>query len=169
MVHCNMVLWTMFSQQNKGSAMRPTLAIAAVLAAFFATAAPAAAGDAPSEQTLACLAEAVYYEARGEQARGRAAVAHVVLNRAESGQFPGTPCAVLAQGCQFSYRCDGRPERLANRADREAAFATARAVLTGAVSDPTDGALFFHAGRISPGWFETRARVGAIGNHVFYR
>ena len=56
-----------------------------------------------------------------------------------------------------------------NLADRDAAFVTAKAVLTGAVADPTNGALFFHASRIRPGWFETRARVGKIGNHVFYR
>ena len=42
-------------------------------------------------------------------------------------------------------------------------------MLTGAVADPTGGALFFHAGRISPGWFESRTRVGKIGGHVFYR
>ena len=156
----------MHGQQTKGLATRPTLAIAAVLAAFFATA--ASAEDAPSAHALACLAEAVYYEARGEPAQGRAAVAYVVLNRAESGKFPETPCAVVAQGCQFSYRCDGRPETLAVRADRDAAFATAKAVLTGAVADPTHGALFFHASRIHPGSFENRTRV-EIGNHVFYR
>ena len=149
--------------------MRPALALAAVVAAIFAVAAPAAAEDAPSDRSLACLAEAVYYEARGEPTQGRAAVAYVVLNRAESGEFPRTPCAVVAEGCQFSYRCDGRPEALAVRADRDAAFATAKAVLTGAVADPTKGALFFHASRIRPGWFESRTRVGEIGNHVFYR
>ena len=100
--------------------MRPALALAAVLAATFAAAARGAAEDAPSDRSLACLAEAVYYEARGEPTQGRAAVADVVLNRAESGQFPETPCAVVADGCQFSYRCDGRPEALAVRADRDA-------------------------------------------------
>ena len=159
----------MLSQQTKGSVTRPTLALATALAAFFAVAAPVAAEDAPSERALACLAEAVYYEARGEPTQGRAAVAYVVLNRAESGEFPETPCAVVAEGCQFSYRCDGRPEALAVRADRDAAFATAKAVLTGAVADPTNGALFFHAGHIQPGWFESRTRIGEIGNHVFYR
>jgi N-acetylmuramoyl-L-alanine amidase len=76
---------------------------------------------------------------------------------------------VVADGCQFSYCCDGRPETLAARAGRDAAFATAKAVLIGAVDDPADGALFFHASRIHPGWFESRARAGEIGNHVFYR
>jgi spore germination cell wall hydrolase CwlJ-like protein len=159
----------MFDQQTKGPSTRPALALAAVLAALLAVAAPAAAEDIPSKRDLACLAEAVYYEARGEPVQGRAAVAYVVLNRAESGEFPESPCAVVAEGCQFSYRCDGRPESLAVRADRDAAFATAKAVLTGAVADPTNGALFFHASRIRPGWFETRTRVGEIGNHVFYR
>jgi spore germination cell wall hydrolase CwlJ-like protein len=169
MLHRSMYLVPMLVQQIKRPAMRPALALAAVLAAFFAAAAPAAAEDVPSERDLACIAEAVYYEARGEPIQGRAAVAYVVLNRARSGEFPRTPCAVVAEGCQFSYRCDGRPEALAVRADRDAAFVTAKAVLTGAVADPTDGALFFHASRIRPGWFETRARVGTIGNHVFYR
>jgi spore germination cell wall hydrolase CwlJ-like protein len=159
----------MFTQQNRGSAMRHALALAAVLAALFATAVSAAAEEAPSDRDLACLAEAVYYEARGEPVQGRAAVAYVVLNRAKSGEFPETPCAVVAEGCQFSYRCDGRPESLAVRADRDAAFTTAKAVLTGVVADPTHGALFFHASRIRPGWFESRTRVGKIGNHVFYR
>jgi N-acetylmuramoyl-L-alanine amidase len=169
MLRCNMYPVAMLSQQAKGSAMRLALALAAILVAFFAAAAPAAAEDAPSDRSLACLAEAVYYEARGEPTQGRAAVAYVVLNRAKSGEFPETPCAVVAEGCQFSYRCDGRPESLAVRADRDAAFTTANAVLTGAVADPTNGALFFHASRIRPGWFESRTRVGEIGNHVFYR
>jgi hypothetical protein len=52
---------------NQGLRHEAHLALAAVGAAFFATAAPAAAAeDAPSERELACLAEAVYHEARCE-------------------------------------------------------------------------------------------------------
>jgi spore germination cell wall hydrolase CwlJ-like protein len=123
----------------------------------------------PDGRALSCLAEAIYFEARGTGTKGEAAVAHVVVNRARNPKFPGSVCGVVGDGCQFSYRCDGRPENLAVRTDRDAAFATAKAVLTGAVADPTNGALFFHASRIRPGWFETRTRVGEIGNHVFYR
>ena len=50
----------MLNQQNKGFPTRPALAVAAALAAFFATAASAAAEDAPSDRALACIAEAVY-------------------------------------------------------------------------------------------------------------
>jgi N-acetylmuramoyl-L-alanine amidase len=143
--------------------MRPTLP-AAILAAL--TAVPAAAQD---DRAVACLAEAVYYEARGTSAEGQAAVAHVVLNRAEHDEFPDTPCAVIADRCQFSYRCNGRPERLADPDDRAEAFDTAEAVLEGDVADPTDGALFFHSAGVDPRWFRTRPHVGRIGGNVFYR
>src|SRR3984957_13411853 len=44
-----------------------------------------------------CLAEAVYFEARGEAVRGQIAVAQVVLNRAFSGFYPTTVCGVVYQ------------------------------------------------------------------------
>jgi N-acetylmuramoyl-L-alanine amidase len=37
---------------------------------------------------LACLALAVYFEARGEPVAGQLAVAQVVINRARSDQVP---------------------------------------------------------------------------------
>jgi len=117
---------------------------------------------------LACLAEAVYFEARGTGATGESAVAHVVVNRARSAKFPRSVCGVVADGCQFSYRCDGRPDVLADVRARDHAFSVARTVLAGA-PDITDGALFFHAASVAPGWFDTRPRVGTFGGNVFYR
>lgn len=117
---------------------------------------------------LACLAEAVYFEARGTGERGETAVAHVVKNRAESPKFPGSICGVVTDGCQFSYRCDGRSDLLADPRSRASAFRIAEAVLAGA-PDFTDGALFFHAAGMAPGWFGTRPRVGQFGGNVFYR
>jgi N-acetylmuramoyl-L-alanine amidase len=121
-----------------------------------------------SDETVACLAEAVYFEARGTGPDGRRAVAHVVVNRARDSRFPGSVCGVVRQGCQFSYRCDGHAETYAEPAARSRAISTARAVLAGA-PDITGGALFFHAARVAPGWFTTRSRVGQIGGNVFYR
>lgn len=117
---------------------------------------------------LACLAEAIYFEARGTGAVGTEAVAHVVVNRAKSPKFPNSVCGVVGDRCQFSYRCDGQPDNLANAADRAQAFRTAETVLAGA-PDITRGALFFHAARMDPGWFNSRARVGTYGGNVFYR
>jgi spore germination cell wall hydrolase CwlJ-like protein len=136
-----------------------------------ATAAAAAPPDAlrAGAGALACLAEAIYFEARGTGARGEAAVAHVVVNRARSAKFPRTVCGVVGDGCQFSYRCDGRPDALADPGARAHAFRTAEAVLSGA-PDITGGALFFHSARAAPGgWFASRPRIGQFGGNVFYR
>lgn len=131
-----------------------------------APAAPDAARASGAETD--CLAEAIYFEARGTGDAGREAVAHVVVNRAQSPLFPDTVCGVVADGCQFSYRCDGGPEALTDPRARGNAIQTARAVLGGS-PDITRGALFFHSARAVPGWFQTRARVGDIGGNIFYR
>lgn len=125
---------------------------------------PAVRGNAE----LSCLAEAIYFEAGGTGAKGAAAVAHVVVNRANSPKFPGTVCGVISDGCQFSYRCDGRSDALKNAEMRADALKVAEAVLDGA-PDSTNGALFFHSANAAPGWFNTRPRVGKIGGNIFYR
>src|ERR1700685_59090 len=46
---------------------------------------------------LECLAENVYFEARGEPLEGQYAVAEVTLNRTRSDHFPHTVCGVVHQ------------------------------------------------------------------------
>ncbi|WP_424933827.1 cell wall hydrolase [Amaricoccus macauensis] len=123
---------------------------------------------AANPQDLSCLAEAIYFEARGTGQAGTEAVAHVVVNRAKNPEFPNSVCGVVADRCQFAYRCDGIPETYAEPLEREKALRTAEKVLTGA-PDITKGALFFHAAWAEPGWFNTRPRVGKFGGNVFYR
>jgi spore germination cell wall hydrolase CwlJ-like protein len=133
-----------------------------------ASEAPAPEVSRAASHDLACLAEAIYFEARGTGQTGETAVAHVVVNRAESAQFPDSVCGVVADGCQFSYRCDGRSDALADPNARARAYRVAEAVLGGA-PDFTRGALFFHSAQVAPGWFGTRPRVGTFGGNVFYR
>src|SRR3954462_8805746 len=45
-----------------------------------------------------CLAEVMYYEARGEGVDGEKAVAEVVLQRAKSADYPNTLCGVVYDG-----------------------------------------------------------------------
>lgn len=116
---------------------------------------------------LACLAEAVYFEARGTGAEGESAVAHVVVNRAKARAFPNSVCGVVHDGCQFSYRCDGRSDALAEPAARARAYKVAEAVLAGA-PDLTSGALYFHSAR-SKGGLAGHRKVGVFGGNVFYR
>lgn len=116
---------------------------------------------------LACLAEAVYFEARGTGIEGETAVAHVVVNRAKAGAFPDSICGVVRDGCQFSYRCDGRSDRLTDADARARAYRVAAAVLGGA-PDFTGGALYFHSAKAKGGAKGMR-KVGTFGGNTFYR
>lgn len=146
--------------------MRSILVLAGLAAPLLF--ASAALADNRSTREVACLAEAVYFEARGTGTAGEMAVAHVVVNRAEDPKFPDTVCGVVRQGCQFSYRCDGRSDALSDPRQRARAYAVAETVLAGD-ADPTKGALYFHSAKAKPGWFAKRERVGKIGGNVFYR
>ena len=131
------------------------------------------------EHELNCLAEAVYFEARGEGSHGQRAVAEVILNRRASQSFPDTVCAVVHQGynpanpqlhkCQFSYYCDGLPERFGDR-DRLARIrAMAWNMLRGMKSNLTMGATYYHADYVSPAWTRKLLRVARVDQHIFYR
>lgn len=125
------------------------------------------------DKQVMCLAKNIYYEAGGESDKGKAAVAHVTLNRANSPLFPKSVCAVVYQRnrgtCQFSWVCQRKasPRTLSER--WEDSLAIAKQAITGRVSDPTYGALFFHAVYVNPGWSRTLKRTIRIENHIFYR
>jgi len=126
-----------------------------------------------NQGALACLAEAIYFEAGTHSEAGRVAVAHVILNRAADPRFPSTVCGVIREGeasgkCQFSYRCAMDTDLVRWPSKRANAQATAKAVLGGAAPDPTGGAIFFHASSIAPGWFASRPKAGTFGGNSFY-
>jgi len=132
-------------------------------------------GALDSARDLDCLADAVYYEARGETPAGQAAVAQVVLNRVRHPAFPKSVCGVVFQGaqggsgCQFSFACDGSMDRgrepTAWRRSRE----VAAHALSGFVMPGVGNATHFHVAGIDPGWGPRLLRVAQIGLHVFYR
>ena len=123
-----------------------------------------------------CLAEVMYYEARGEGEEGEKAVAEVVFHRIAGGDHGHTICAVVYEGanravCQFSFACNGaRDVRKTADAWREAQILAAR-ILTGEVQllDETSGATYYHATYVRPNWAPQLVRTAQIGNHVFYR
>ena len=124
--------------------------------------------EAPSD--LNCLAEAVYFEARGEAADGQRAVAQVVLNRVRHPAFPKTICAVVHQhtgaGCQFSFACSPHEAALDGLAWRRAkgvAAAALHGAVMGAVGDAT------HFQTAHAGAFGGLLKVAQVGAHVFYR
>lgn len=132
---------------------------------------PAVSGDAQFQ----CLAQAVYFESRGEPLSGQIAVAEVVLNRVDSSSYPRSICGVTKQGagsgrgCQFSYACDGRPDVMTSSVSKARSEKIARMLIDGRPRSVTSGATHFHATYVRPDWSRKFARTAAIGNHVFYR
>ena len=115
-----------------------------------------------------CLAGAVYFESKGESLNGQLAVARVVMARARSGRFPSTLCGVVYQKSQFSFvRGGGMPPIATGSNHWRNAVAISKIALNGSWKSPVEGALFFHARHVSPGWRLTR--IGSIDNHIFYR
>ena len=123
-----------------------------------------------------CLAQVMYYEARGEGPEGEKAVAEVVLHRLKNGDHGKTLCAVVYQGaagtyCQFSFACDGSLNKPKEAEPwRQAQILAARIlVLEAALTETTGGATFYHATSVMPRWAKQLTRVAQIGSHIFYR
>ncbi len=116
---------------------------------------------------LACLAGAVYFEAKGEPLSGQLAVADVIINRTKSGRFPASICSVVKQPGQFSFVRHNHIPAIANNAAYRTAAAVARVAMADAWDNPAADAMYFHASRVSPSW--RMQKVASIGHHVFYR
>ena len=115
-----------------------------------------------------CLAGAVYFESKGESLSGQLAVARVVLARSKSGRFPSSICGVVYQPSQFSFVRGGKMPRIdTGGSNWKNAVAISKIALDGSWKSPVEGALFFHARYVSPGW--RLKRMGTIDNHIFYR
>ena len=122
-----------------------------------------------------CLAEALYFEARGETVKGQFAVAEVIMNRVKSKRFPSSLCGVINQGtgkkyqCQFTYTCDGHAEVIAEKSAYARVGKVARAIMDGKAPKLTDGATHYHTTAVRPSWARVYTRTARIGVHLFYR
>ena len=123
-----------------------------------------------------CLANAVYFESRGELMRGQVAVAQVVLNRVFSPYYPKDVCGVVYQNahmhlaCQFTFACDGRSKAITERGAWSRAVRVAKQALDGkvwiaAVAKSTH----YHAYWVNPSWVAEMKKMYRYGVHTFYR
>lgn len=129
-----------------------------------------------SKKEQTCLATGIYFEARGESEEGQAAVAQVILNRVRAPSYPDTICGVVYQNahwknrCQFSFACDGIPDRITNRRAYTVAERIALEVTNGETWLAEVGSsTHYHATYVKPRWARAMDRVDKIGLHVFYR
>lgn len=117
---------------------------------------------------MQCLAGTVYFESKGESLAGQLAVARVVMARAESSRFPNSICGVVYQRSQFSFVRGGKMPRIRTGSKQwRNAVAVAKIAMNDGWKSPVEGALFFHARYVSPGW--RLKRLATIDNHIFYR
>ncbi len=124
-----------------------------------------------------CLADAVYFEARGEVMKGQEAVAQVVVNRVFSGYYPHDVCGVVYQNahrhlaCQFTFACEGKDLNKIDEPDMwEQAKQIAHDMLDGRIWLGEVGhATHYHAYWVHPSWVHEMTRLYRLGVHTFYR
>jgi spore germination cell wall hydrolase CwlJ-like protein len=123
-----------------------------------------------------CLAEAIYFEARGEAVRGQIAVAQVVMNRTFSGFYPNTVCGVVYQNkhrhlaCQFTFACDNNPDVINEPDMWDRAKKIAKAMLDGQLWLPEVAkSTHYHAYWVHPSWVAEMKKMYKFGVHTFYR
>ena len=123
-----------------------------------------------------CLAEAIYFEARGEAVRGQIAVAQVVMNRAFSGFYPNTVCGVVYQNkhrhlaCQFTFACDNVADVVREPDMWDRARKIAKAMLDGQLWLPEVAkSTHYHAYWVRPSWVNEMKKMYKFGVHTFYR
>lgn len=130
-----------------------------------------------------CLATNIYHEARNDGMTGQRAVAWATLNRVESPSYPNTVCEVVYQAelnengiplrnkCQFSFYCDGKPDTVDDLAAWNLAKSVAEEVMKGygKETDPTNGAIMYHAHYVTPYWTSAYKKQARIDSHIFYK
>jgi spore germination cell wall hydrolase CwlJ-like protein len=131
---------------------------------------------------IECLAQNIFFEAKGESDKGKLAVALVTLNRSRSELYPTNLCQVVRekrlQTCQFSWWCNAKLrskatqysyntiERLMYEEIRKIALYTY--MHYDEIKDVTHGAMYYHANYVNPKW-KFASKTVQIGNHIFYR
>ncbi len=144
-----------------------------------------------SEQV--CIAQNMYWEIRKiDEVSEKAmyAVSLAVKNRVEnkSGRWPDSYCDAIKHSkypgmmykCQFSWYCDGRPDRpLLNEVKNferslELAYLFKRqgfcTINDGCGKDFTNGAVLYHAHTVSPDWDYSKIEISYVDPyHIFYK
>lgn len=160
---------------NRGDMKRLIVAPKAPEGGVYSRQALDAMAPARGGREWSCLAEALYFEARGETVQGMFGVAEVILNRVDDPRYPDTVCNVVNQGtgerfrCQFTYTCDGRPENIDDKRAYERVGKVAKLMLEGKTRRLTKGATHYHTKSVKPRWSRVFPRTTTIGYHHFYR
>lgn len=135
-----------------------------------------------AQQELACLKANIFFEARGESSKGKAAIAKVTLNRVKSKKYPSSVCSVMVQPKQFSYthqlpwskiqRVMQGDLRGFNSLDKAAYLESKKIAEKGLkmrLNVLPDSVLYYHANYVKPKWARKMQVVSRIGKHIFLK
>lgn len=150
--------------------VQPLPQIAAAATGTLAALVETVAVEGAMSADMRCLAEAVYFESRGEPLEGQLAVARVVINRANSGIYPSDYCSVVTQPAQFSFVRRGVIPDADEGSDAwRRAQAIAQIAEDGLWECQARDALYFHATYVRPKWASAKTQLARIDTHIFYR
>lgn len=121
------------------------------------------------EESVTCLTQNIYFEARNQSVKGQYAVGFVTINRLKHKNYPNSVCKVVWQPKQFSWTHDGKPDNPYNHIAWLKAKSIAIDILSNGGKDVTKGALFYHADYVKPRWANSFQKISQIDDHVFYR
>lgn len=130
----------------------------------------------PSVRTqVACMAETIYAEARGEPYAGKMAVATVIMNRTNDSRYPNTVCKVVHSGtklsCAFQNSCNGQKSiHKEQKAWEDSVDIAYHVIYFGERNSyiERNHVLFFHVKNVHPDWDHVKHLVITIGGHKFY-
>lgn len=130
-----------------------------------------------AKKQVTCLAENIYFEAGHEPIEGQKAVAFVTLNRVQSG-YANDICGVVKQKtgnqCQFSWYCDHTFTSRSLTMKQTPLYNDILELATNVflnfdrMIDVTNGATYYHADYVNPGWTKLKKET-QIGRHIFYK
>ncbi len=132
-------------------------------------------------EEIHCLALNLYFEARSEDASGKYAVGHVVLNRVDSPLYPDTVCSVVWEKrysrragwvAMFSWTLDGKSDRPQEAVAWNEAVRIANALWNVdrpyGLRGPVGLSTHYHADYVAPRWAAQLTKVAEVGQHIFY-
>jgi len=111
-----------------------------------------------------CLANTLYFEARGESEEGINHVAKVILNRKDSNLYPDSICGVVNQKGQFTYNHSLKPRNI--KVYNKMRFIAITNIMKYRYND---GIMYYHNITVKPRWAKRMVMVTRIDNHIFYK
>jgi spore germination cell wall hydrolase CwlJ-like protein len=118
------------------------------------------------DNQVACITQAIYYEAGNQKPIGKEAVAFVIFNRAQ--KYNLTPCEVINQKIGGHKQFTWNPGPIKYWGQYLESYQIARDLYwnLNSYQDPTRGALYFHAYYVHPKWHGRKTI--RIQDHIFY-